>query len=99
MCRCVFGSEALLIGHRIKSADNMDKRVVLMKKYVFENFPTHAHLEFALEVERTTLKKAANLVLNVDGCIACSFLDLFTSCADFSSDDVQDVVDTGYLNG
>lgn len=33
-------------------------------------FPGHKHLDFALKVEEYTLGKAANLVLNVDGCIA-----------------------------
>lgn len=33
-------------------------------------FPGHKHLDYALKVEEYTLNKAANLVLNVDGCIA-----------------------------
>jgi len=87
------------IGHRIKSADNLDKRVVLMKKFAEENFPSMRYLKYALEVEKLTLQKAANLVLNVDGCIAALFLDLMESCASFSKEEMQDIVDIGYLNG
>ena len=81
------------IGHRIKSADNMDKRVVLLKEYItcgvveFEltivcrsyaakNFPSHSYLNFALAVEKETLKKGANLVLNVDGYVTSAIRKL-----------------------
>jgi len=87
------------IGHRIKSASNLDRRVVLMKKYAEEHFPSINYLKFALEVEKVTLQKAANLVLNVDGCIASLFLDLMESCASFSKQEMQEIVDIGYLNG
>merc|ERR1712107_429912 len=72
------------IGHRIKSADNLDKRVVMMKNFAEKSFPTTRHLDFALEVEQCTLRKAPNLVLNVDGCIGALFLDLMESCAAFT---------------
>src|SRR5690348_64544 len=51
------------------------------------------------QVERYTLTKASNLVLNVDGCIAALFLDLMASCAAFSPEEMQEIVDIGYLNG
>eukprot|EP00011_Vannellida_sp_DIVA3-517-6-12_P013710 CAMPEP_0114629458 /NCGR_PEP_ID=MMETSP0168-20121206/13369_1 /TAXON_ID=95228 ORGANISM="Vannella sp., Strain DIVA3 517/6/12" /NCGR_SAMPLE_ID=MMETSP0168 /ASSEMBLY_ACC=CAM_ASM_000044 /LENGTH=610 /DNA_ID=CAMNT_0001840917 /DNA_START=60 /DNA_END=1892 /DNA_ORIENTATION=- len=87
------------IGHRIKSANNLDKRVVLMKEYAKKNFPSTRHLDFALQVEQYTLKKAANLVLNVDGCIGALFLDLMESCAAFTNDEMDEIVKIGYLNG
>jgi ATP citrate (pro-S)-lyase len=87
------------IGHRIKSADNLDKRVILMKDYAIKNFPSTDYLNFALEVEQFTLKKANNLVLNVDGCIGSLFLDLMKSCPSFSDAEMKDIIDTGYLNG
>ena len=86
------------IGHRIKSADNLDKRVLLMRDYADKNFPSRRHLEFALGVEKCTLQKAPNLVLNVDGCIGALFLDLMESCAAFSQEEIDDVVKVGYLN-
>jgi len=86
------------IGHRIKSADNQDKRVVMMKNYVEKNFPSTPHLNFALAVEQCTLRKAPNLVLNVDGCIGALFLDLMDSCAAFTEEEIDDIVRVGYLN-
>eukprot|EP01103_Thecamoeba_quadrilineata_P012977 TRINITY_DN3472_c0_g1_i2.p1 TRINITY_DN3472_c0_g1~~TRINITY_DN3472_c0_g1_i2.p1 ORF type:complete len:134 (-),score=32.78 TRINITY_DN3472_c0_g1_i2:109-510(-) len=87
------------IGHRIKSADNLDKRVILMKDYAEKNFPSRRYLEFVLSVEKVTLQKAANLVLNVDGCIAALFLDLMESSASFSKEEQDEIVEIGYLNG
>ena len=46
-----------------------------------------------------TLQKASSLILNVDGCIAALFLDLMHSTGMFTEQEIQDVVDTGYLNG
>ena len=86
------------IGHRIKSADNYDRRVLLLIKYAKAHFPTMRHLEFAQGVEKLTLKKASNLVLNVDGAIGSIFLDLMESCASFSRAEIDEIVDTGYLN-
>jgi len=86
------------IGHRIKSADNLDKRVVMMKNFAEKSFPTTRHLDFALEVEQCTLRKAPNLVLNVEGCIGALFLDLMESCAAFTEEEIDDIVRVGYLN-
>eukprot|EP01102_Stenamoeba_stenopodia_P004918 TRINITY_DN15421_c0_g1_i1.p1 TRINITY_DN15421_c0_g1~~TRINITY_DN15421_c0_g1_i1.p1 ORF type:complete len:610 (+),score=179.52 TRINITY_DN15421_c0_g1_i1:73-1902(+) len=87
------------IGHRIKSAHNQDKRVVLMREYAEKHFPSTKYFQYAQQVEAVTLQKAANLVLNVDGCIGTLFLDLMESCASFSPEEIQEVVDIGYLNG
>lgn len=86
------------IGHRIKSANNLDSRVILMKNYARKNFRSTRYLDFALQVEKLTLEKAPNLVLNVDGCIGALFLDLMESCAAFSPEEMNDVVKVGYLN-
>ena len=53
------------IGHRIKSVQNPDVRVQLLKEFVFKNFKEHPHLDFALEVEKITTSKRNNLILNV----------------------------------
>lgn len=86
------------IGHRIKSAKNPDKRVELLKEYAKKNFPSTKYLDFALEVEKVTLMKADNLILNVDGCIGILFLDLFTSAKVFKEEELEAVIETGYLN-
>lgn len=86
-------------GRRIKSRDNRDKRVELLQAYARANFPSVRFMEYAVTVETYTLTKAANLVLNVDGCIGALFLDLLSSCALFSKEEIDDIVNVGYLNG
>ena len=61
-----------------------DKRVELLQQYARRFFPATRYLDYALGVERYTLTKAANLVLNVDGCIGALFLDLLHSSSMFS---------------
>lgn len=87
------------IGHRIKSQNNPDRRVTLLKDYVNKNFTSLKYLNYALEVEKYTLQKASNLILNVDGCIAVSFLDLMDSCASFNKEEIQEIIDIGFFNG
>ena len=87
------------IGHRVKSAKNPDKRVELLKAYAKKHFKTTKYLDYALSVEKTTLKKSDNLILNVDGCIGILFLDMFSSCGAFRDDEVNEIVELGYLNG
>ncbi|MFW9938649.1 MAG: citrate/2-methylcitrate synthase [Candidatus Thorarchaeota archaeon] len=86
------------IGHRIKSVQNPDVRVELLKDFVFKNFPKHPHLDFALEVEKLTTAKRNNLILNVDGCIGITFLDLLENL-DFNEDEIEDVIYSEALNG
>jgi ATP citrate (pro-S)-lyase len=87
------------IGHRIKSKDNRDKRVEILQRYARKHFPTTKYLDYAITVENYTLQKAANLVLNVDGCIGALFLDLLGSVGVFTPAEVDEVVSIGYLNG
>ncbi|MFH2105810.1 MAG: citrate/2-methylcitrate synthase [Candidatus Micrarchaeota archaeon] len=87
------------IGHRIKSAKNPDKRVEILKAYAKKNFPQTKYLDYALSVEKETLKKADNLILNVDGCIGILFVDLMDGCEAFSKEELNSIVDIGYLNG
>ncbi|KIZ05638.1 ATP citrate (pro-S)-lyase [Monoraphidium neglectum] len=87
------------IGHRIKSKDNRDKRVELLQNYARKFFPATRYLAYALTVEEYTLGKAANLVLNVDGCIGALFLDLLSSSGAFTQKEMDDVISIGYLNG
>ena len=86
------------IGHRIKSVQNPDVRVQLLKEFVFKNFQKHPHLDFALEVEKITTAKRNNLILNVDGCIGITFLDLLENL-DFTPEEIEDVIYSEALNG
>merc|ERR1712151_239020 len=87
------------IGHRIKSVTNPDQRVEIIKEYAKREFPSTDVLDFALAVERVTTKKRANLILNVDGCIAACFVDMLRSCGAFTKKDADDLMRFGCLNG
>ena len=45
------------IGHRVKSVENPDARVTIIKDFVTSNFPDYPLLKYALEVEQITTKK------------------------------------------
>mmetsp|Transcript_1642 Transcript_1642/g.1733 ORF Transcript_1642/g.1733 Transcript_1642/m.1733 type:complete len:1088 (-) Transcript_1642:533-3796(-) len=87
------------IGHRIKSLSNPDKRVEIIKNYALKNFSDNTVLNFALAVEQVTTKKKANLILNVDGCIAVCFVDMMRSCGAFKDEEADELVQNGCLNG
>jgi ATP citrate (pro-S)-lyase len=87
------------IGHRIKSKTNPDMRVELVKEYALSNFGECNVLKFALGVEDVTTSKKANLILNVDGCIACCFVDMLRSSGAFKFEEIDELVDNGCLNG
>merc|ERR1712048_1310707 len=87
------------IGNRIKSLANPDQRVVIIKEYAKQNFKSTSILDFALGVEQITTKKRANLILNVDGCIAVCFVDMLRSCGAFSREEADDLMSFGCLNG
>merc|ERR1712088_504890 len=85
------------IGHRIKSINNPDKRVEIIKNYVLENFPACPILKYALEVEKCTTSKKPNLILNVDGCIAVCFVDLLRSSGCFTKEEADEYIKNGVL--
>jgi len=87
------------IGHRVKSIRNPDKRVALLKEFAAKNFPSTRHLDYALQVEQITTKKAENLILNVDGCLGVLFVDAVVSCGQFSADEINEIIEIGYMNG
>mmetsp|Transcript_55763 Transcript_55763/g.103149 ORF Transcript_55763/g.103149 Transcript_55763/m.103149 type:complete len:1088 (-) Transcript_55763:158-3421(-) len=87
------------IGHRIKSLANPDQRVEIIKGFAKKHFKKTDILDYALEVEQITTKKRANLILNVDGCIAVSFVDMLRSCGAFTKEEADDLINFGCLNG
>ena len=86
------------IGHRIKSKDNPDKRVEILKNFINNNFPNKKYVNFALNVEGITLEKRNNLILNVDGLIAASLLDLFENI-NMDLEEIELIINEGLLNG
>ena len=87
------------IGHKVKSRNNPDFRVELVKEFVKKNFPATNLLDYALAVEEVTTSKKDNLILNVDGCIAVSFVDLMRSSGAFTPEEVEEYLKNGVLNG
>ncbi|KIO21410.1 hypothetical protein M407DRAFT_245492 [Tulasnella calospora MUT 4182] len=87
------------IGHKIKSVNNPDFRVELVKEYVQKNFPTHTLLDYALAVEKVTTAKKDTLILNVDGCIAVCFVDLLRDSGAFTREEADEYIKIGALNG
>ncbi|XP_072376191.1 ATP-citrate synthase isoform X1 [Diabrotica undecimpunctata] len=86
------------IGHRVKSINNPDQRVKIVKEFVMANFPATPLLQYALEVEKITTSKKPNLILNVDGVIACSFVDMLRNCGVFTREEAQEYIDIGAIN-
>jgi ATP citrate (pro-S)-lyase len=87
------------IGHRVKSRNNPDLRVSLVKEYCQANFPNTKLLDYALAVESVTTSKKDNLILNVDGCVAVCFVDLLRNSGAFSPEEAEDYLKMGVLNG
>ncbi|KIK70081.1 hypothetical protein GYMLUDRAFT_91056 [Collybiopsis luxurians FD-317 M1] len=87
------------IGHKIKSVNNPDLRVELVKEYVRKNFPSHSLLDYALAVEKVTTSKKDTLILNVDGCIAVCFVDLLRDSGAFTPEEAEEYIKIGTLNG
>jgi len=87
------------IGHKIRTLQNPDMRVKLVKDYAKQHFPRTPVLDFALEVEQLTTKKKSTLILNVDGCIAACFVDLLRDCGAFDKTEADDLLANGCLNG
>ncbi|XP_063072236.1 ATP-citrate synthase isoform X1 [Engraulis encrasicolus] len=87
------------IGHRVKSINNPDMRVQILKDFVKQHFPAHQLLDYALEVEKITTSKKPNLILNVDGFIGVAFVDLLRTCGGFTRDEADEFIEIGALNG
>ena len=87
------------IGHKIRTIDNPDMRVKIVKDYALAHFPKTPILDFACAVEKITTQKKATLILNVDGCIAACFVDLLRNCGAFDRTEADELIDNGCLNG
>ncbi|RWS08503.1 ATP-citrate synthase-like protein [Dinothrombium tinctorium] len=87
------------IGHRVKSLNNPDMRVKLMKDYVKQTFPSTPVFDYALEVEKITTAKKPNLILNVDGMIGVAVVDLLYHSGCFTPEEAAEYIEIGALNG
>uniref|UniRef100_A0A8C7KIE8 ATP-citrate synthase n=1 Tax=Oncorhynchus kisutch TaxID=8019 RepID=A0A8C7KIE8_ONCKI len=93
------GNLIMGIGHRVKSINNPDMRVQILKDFVKKNFPSTQLLDYAMDVEKITTAKKPNLILNVDGFIGVAFVDLLRNCGGFTRDEADEFVEIGALNG
>ena len=87
------------IGHKVKSLEDPDARVAQLKQFAATNLKHTPVLDFACAVERVTTKKKSTLILNVDGAIACVFVDLMRDSGAFTEDEITQYLDMGILNG
>jgi len=85
------------IGHLIKSVNNPDMRVSIMKEYAKKHFKATPLLDYALEVEKITTAKKDNLILNVDGCIGICFVDMLRN--EMPKNEADEYIQMGALNG
>ncbi|VDK86738.1 unnamed protein product [Litomosoides sigmodontis] len=96
------GEHIMGIGHRVKSINNPDKRVDILKRFVMdrEKFKQRTPLlEYALKVEKITTSKKANLILNVDGAIGVIFVDILRYSGMFTPDEAREIIEIGTING
>lgn len=74
-------------------------RVQLLKKFCLENFTKHELIDFALAVEKVTTRKKDTLILNVDGLIGVSMVDMLMGCGAFTETEARDYINNGCING
>lgn len=70
--------------YRVKSINNPDSRVRELKAYVTSRWPAWPVTRYALDVEAITTRKKPNLILNVDGIVACAMVDMLRHCQLFT---------------
>ncbi|KAF8383510.1 acly-1 [Pristionchus pacificus] len=96
------GTHIMGIGHRVKSINNPDKRVEILKKFAMDRsvFTQETPLlDYALAVEKITTAKKPNLILNVDGAIGVIFVDILRQSGMFTPAEAAETVEIGALNG
>jgi ATP citrate (pro-S)-lyase len=86
------------IGHKHYSIYHPDPRVQLLKEFVDANFKTKTTITYAIEVEKLTLMKKPNLILNIDGYIAVSMIDGLLSSG-FTEKEIDEHIENSTLNG
>lgn len=55
-------------------------------------------INYFLQVEKITTSKKPNLILNVDGVIAVSFVDLLRHSGCFTREEAQEYIEMGAIN-
>ncbi len=84
------------IGHRKYRSDLPDPRVAEIVSYT--KGLEGRYTNFAREVEKVTVAKKGNLILNVDGAIAAVLLDILSEKEGYSKDELRELVDIELFN-
>ncbi|OGH12233.1 MAG: hypothetical protein A2776_01790 [Candidatus Levybacteria bacterium RIFCSPHIGHO2_01_FULL_40_10] len=84
------------IGHRKYRSDMPDPRVAEIISYS-EGLEAK-FTNFAMEVEKITVAKKGNLILNVDGAIAAVLLDILSEKEGYSSEELKHLVEIEFFN-
>lgn len=85
------------IGHRKYRADLPDPRVDELLKFS-KKLKKRQFSQFAIEVEKITVSKKGNLILNVDGAIAAILLDILSEKEGISDNELRRLVETEFFN-
>jgi len=85
------------IGHRLRTLENPDRRVELLKTYAKKHFKARPLLDYALSVEAVTTQKKGNLILNVDGVIGVLLVDLLQELG-FEDGEIDRMIAMGTFN-
>jgi ATP citrate (pro-S)-lyase len=85
------------IGHRKYRVDMPDPRVTLFEESL-SFLKTKKYLTYAKNVEAITVRKNANLILNVDGIIAAGMLDILVEEEELSLDELGNLIDAEFFN-
>lgn len=85
------------IGHKKYRIDNPDPRIDALVKFT-GNSNGDRYYNFARSVEKVTVTKKSNLILNVDGAIAAILLDILESELKFDNDELQELIDIEFFN-
>lgn len=85
------------IGHKKYSSQIPDERVKLILEFA-KKIKSHPHLDFARAVEKITLAKKANLILNVDGALAAVLLDLLQEKENYKKEELSELIASGFFN-
>ncbi len=85
------------IGHRKYRVDHPDPRVKLLLDYT-KSLTEKRFTEYALHIEKITTVKKGNLILNVDGTIACIMLDILSEKEKLTDEQLKQLVNAEFFN-
>ena len=85
------------IGHMYKNnTNNKDKRLEYLMEFIDGHFPNTDLIKYAKKVEKITLQKKENLILNVDGLVACAITNSLVH--EYGLDDTLNILNLNGLN-